>query len=89
MKVYAGYDPVSGKRHYLGEVVPTGPRAKAEAERARTRLLHQVDERRNPKTRATVNQLLDRCLETLDVEVRGPVAAQARSPGPARRLRSF
>src|SRR3954451_18696130 len=68
MKVYAGYDPVSGKRHYLDEVVPAGPRAAAEAEKVRTRLQHEVDERRKPKTRATVNQLLDRYLETLDVE---------------------
>jgi integrase len=68
VKVYAGFDPVSGKRHYLDEVVPAGPRAAAEAEKVRTRLLHEVDERRNPKTRATVNQLLDRYLETLDVE---------------------
>ena len=33
-----------------------------------TRLLNQVDERRNPRTRATINQLLDRYLELLDVE---------------------
>lgn len=66
MKVYAGFDPVSGKRHDLDEVVPAGPRAAAE--RIRTRLLHEVDEQRDPKTRATVNQLLDRHLETLDVE---------------------
>lgn len=44
VKVYAGYDPVSGRRHYFDEVVPTGPRAAAEAERVRTRLLHEVDE---------------------------------------------
>jgi integrase len=68
VKVYAGYDPVSGRRHYLDEVVPAGPRAAAEAEKVRTRLLHEVDERRNPKTRSTVNQLLDRYLETLAVE---------------------
>ena len=68
VKVYAGYDPISGRRHYLDEVVPPGPRAGAEAERVRTRLLHEVDQQRNPKTRATVDQLLDRYLETLDVE---------------------
>src|SRR3954454_15249376 len=68
VKVYAGYDPISGRRHYLDEVVPAGPRAGAEAERVRTRLLHEVDQQRNPKTRATVIQLLDRYLETLDVE---------------------
>lgn len=68
VKVYAGYDPLTGRRHYLSEVVPAGPRAAAEAERARTRLQHQDDEQRNPKTRATVNQLLDAYLEVLDVE---------------------
>jgi integrase len=30
--------------------------------------LNQVDERRNPRTKATVNQLVDRWLEVLDVE---------------------
>ncbi|GAA2897508.1 hypothetical protein GCM10010472_64980 [Pseudonocardia halophobica] len=32
------------------------------------RLVTQVDEQRNPRTKATVNQLLDRYLELLDVE---------------------
>src|SRR5690242_15070904 len=51
-RVYAGYDPVTGKRHYLDEVISPGPRAQQEAERALTRFLSQVDERRNSKTRA-------------------------------------
>jgi integrase len=68
VKVYAGYDPLTGRRRYLCEVIPAGPRAGAEAEKARTRLQHQVDEQRNPKTRATVNQLLDAYLEVVDVE---------------------
>ena len=68
VKVYAGYDPLTGRRHYLTEVIPAGPRVAAEAEKARTRLQHQVDERRNPRTRSTMNQLLDAYLETLDVE---------------------
>jgi integrase len=68
VRVFAGIDPVSKRRHYLTETVAAGPRAQADAEKARTRLLSQVDERRNPRTRATVNQLLDRYLEVLDVE---------------------
>src|SRR4051794_7862285 len=68
VRVYAGSDPLTGKRHDLTEVVPPGPRAAAEAEKARTRLLNQVDERRNPRTKATVNQLLDRYLDVLDLE---------------------
>jgi hypothetical protein len=66
--VYAGLDPLTGKRNYLQETIPPGQDARREAERARTRLLSQVDERRKPRTRATVAQLLDRWLEVLDVE---------------------
>lgn len=68
VKVYAGIDPVTKRRHYLHETVPAGPSAAREAEKVRTRLLAQVDERRNPRTRATVAQLLDRWLDVLDVE---------------------
>lgn len=68
VRVYAGIDPVSRKRHYLVETIPAGPTAAREAEKVRTRLLAQVDERRNPRTKATVNQLMDRYLEVLDVE---------------------
>ena len=64
VRVYAGVDPLTGKRHDLIELA----RTKREAERLRTKLLSQVDEQRNPRTRATVNQLLDRYLEVLDVE---------------------
>jgi hypothetical protein len=68
VSVYAGYDPVTGRRHYLREMVPAGPKAQAEAERVLTRLLNQLDERRNPKTNSTVSQLLDRYLEVVDVD---------------------
>src|SRR5215212_7418692 len=40
-----------------------------EAERVRTRLLNQVDERRNPRKKATLNRLLDRwLLEVVELE---------------------
>jgi integrase len=68
VKVYAGIDPITKKRHYLTETIPAGPTARKEAEKVRTRFLSQVDDRRNPRTRATVDQLLDRWLEVLDVE---------------------
>ncbi|MFL6141882.1 MAG: tyrosine-type recombinase/integrase [Labedaea sp.] len=68
MKVYAGIDPVSGKEHYLREVIPAGPNAAKEAEKVRTRLLAEVDQQRNSRTRATVNQLLDRYFELLRLE---------------------
>ena len=68
VRVYAGIDPLTKRRYDLVEIIPTGPGAPLEAEKARTRLLNQVDERRNPRTRATVSQLLDRWLDVLDVE---------------------
>ena len=48
-------------------MIPAGPKAATLAEAARTRMLAQVDERRNPRTSATLDQLLDRYLQTLDV----------------------
>jgi integrase len=68
VRVYAGKDPLTGRRHDLIEVVPAGPKAAAQAEAARTRLLNQVDERRHPRTNATVDQLLDRHFELAKLE---------------------
>jgi hypothetical protein len=64
--VYAGIDPVTGRRHYLSEMVKAGPKAAREAEAVRNRLLSQVAEKRNPRTSATVDQLLDRYLDQFD-----------------------
>ena len=63
VKVHAGIAPLSGRRHYRTETIPAGPRALAEAKKVRTRLIGQVDEQRNPRTRATVDQLVDRYLD--------------------------
>src|SRR3954466_2940876 len=62
VRVYAGIDPITRKKHYLTEVIPVGRGAAKASDRARTRLLAQVDDQRSPKTRATVNQMLDRHL---------------------------
>jgi integrase len=64
VRVFAGTDPLTGKRHDLVDVADTA----AAAEKVRTKLLAQVDERRNPRTKATVDRLFDRYLEVLDVE---------------------
>lgn len=71
VRVFAGYDPVTKKRHYLSETVT--PRVNEqetlrEAEKVRTRLLNRVDERRSSRTGATMNELFDRWLEVVDVE---------------------
>lgn len=67
VSVYAGVDPLTKRRIYLKETVPAGPKAHAAAERMLTRLLNQVDEKRHPRTSSTVDHLLDRYLELLDV----------------------
>jgi integrase len=69
VRVYAGVDPVTKDDLYLTEVVPVGPRQEKEAKKVRTRLLNLVDERRNPKTRATVDQLMKKYFDVLDVHV--------------------
>jgi hypothetical protein len=66
--VYAGTDPVTKKPLYLTEIVLPGPKQAREAEQARTRLLNQVDEKRNPKTRATVDQLMAKYFAVVDVD---------------------
>jgi integrase len=59
---------LTGRDHYLRGTVPAGPRADREAKKVRTRLLAEVDERRNPRTNATVGQLLDRHLEMAELD---------------------
>jgi hypothetical protein len=61
--VYAGIDPVTGRRHYLKEIIKVGPKAQREAEAARSQPLNEVAEKRSPRTSATVDQLLDRYLD--------------------------
>jgi len=66
--VYAGVDPLTGRRLDVTETVPAGPTPARDAEKVRVKLLSKLDEQRDPRTPATVNQLLDRYLELLDVE---------------------
>jgi integrase len=61
---FAGTDPVWKKDLYLTEVVPPGTKGRA----GRTRLLNQVNDKRNPKTRATVDQLIAKYFPVLDVD---------------------
>src|SRR5947199_7188931 len=65
VRVYAGTDPLTGRRLDLTEVVPAGPAAWDEAEATRARFLQEIAERRNPRTNATVSELLTRYLDQL------------------------
>lgn len=68
VRVYAGSDPLTGRRHYLVETVPAGRTAARDAEKVRSRLLNEVDQRRNPTTKATMNQLFDKWLDIAELE---------------------
>ena len=62
--VYAGVDPLTGEDHYLTE----STRDEREAQKILTRLLGQVDEQRNPRTRATLGAALESWLRTHEAE---------------------
>lgn len=55
VSVYAGIDPVTGKRHYLREVIAPGLKAMRTAEQTRDRFLREVADKRNPRTSATID----------------------------------
>ena len=69
--VYAGVDPLTGKDHYLTE----STRDDTEAQKILTRLLAAVDERRNPRTKATLGAAVELWLRTLEAEETTALAA--------------
>jgi integrase len=68
-RVYAGQDPVTKTPSSLTESVPAGPRRAHEAKKIKTLFLNQIDQKRNPKTRATVDQLMVKYFDVVDVDV--------------------
>jgi hypothetical protein len=68
VRVYAGTDVLTGKPHYLAEVIKPGPHAHELAEHAQHRLVDQVQTARHVKTHASVAQLIEEHLTTAEVE---------------------
>jgi integrase len=64
VRVYAGEDPLTGKDLYLTGSAPT----EREAEKLRTKLLADVDAKRNASTKGTLNTALDKWLSIHEVE---------------------
>ena len=62
--VYAGRDPLTGKKRYLKKTSDTERQAQVEL----TKLLHQVDEQRQPRSGITVSQLIDKWFEVQEHE---------------------
>ncbi|XVV05979.1 hypothetical protein ACQPW3_11565 [Actinosynnema sp. CA-248983] len=68
VRVYAGIDPITRKRHDLTEVVPAGPDAEAKAREVRDRFVRQIDERSHPRTKATVGFIVEDHIKRVRVE---------------------
>jgi integrase len=67
--VYAGMDPVTGKRSYLRETVKgTDKAAYKRAEKVMNRLLTQVDNQRSPTSSVSMAYAVDEWLRTSEVE---------------------
>src|SRR5215467_4921814 len=62
--VYAGTDPVTGKANYLTE----STRDESQVDSIMRRLVSEVDEQRNPRTKATFGAAVDAWLKVHDVE---------------------
>jgi integrase len=63
--VYAGKDPITGRKMYVKETHPT----REAAEAARVRMVGQIEAERVPDQAATVAYLLDRWVEVADHEL--------------------
>ncbi len=63
--VYAGKDPLTGKERRLTGTAPT----RKEAEQLRTRLLSKVDQGRMSGSKATLGEVLERWLDTAELEM--------------------
>ena len=69
VRVYAGDDPVTGKRVYRSETVPgTDRAAHRRAEKTLTRLLAEVDRQRAPTSTVTLTYVLDEWLRSVELE---------------------
>lgn len=68
VRVYAGTDVLTGKPHYVGEVIKPGPHAAELAEDAKQRLVDEVQADRHTKTNASLVQLIEEHLKTAEVE---------------------
>jgi integrase len=69
VRVFAGYDPVTGKQRYLTEsITGTDRAAHRRADKALTRLQAQVDKQRGPETSLSLARALDEWLATNELE---------------------
>lgn len=68
MVVYAGTDPVTGRRSYLRETIKgTDKAAHKRAERAMNKLLTQVDEQRSVESSVSLGYALDEWMRNVEM----------------------
>lgn len=68
IRVYAGQDVLTGKQHYISEVVKPGPHAQELAEQAKHRLVDEIHADRHVKTHGSVVQLIEEHLKIAEIE---------------------
>ena len=69
VRVYAGLDPVTGKRVYLQETIPgTGKEAQRKANAALARLVATVDKQRSVSSSVTLGYALDEFMRVTELE---------------------
>ncbi|HTF47207.1 MAG TPA: tyrosine-type recombinase/integrase [Pseudonocardia sp.] len=69
VRVFAGYDAVTGKQRYITEsIAGTDRAARRRAEKTLTRLQAQVDKQRAPETSVSLARALDEWLATNEIE---------------------
>lgn len=71
VRVYAGVDILTKRELYLSKIIPAGPNAGHEAEDVRDKFIRQVVENRQPKTNASLSHLIDKHIDTADLEPKG------------------
>src|SRR3954470_473518 len=59
VRVYAGVDVLTGRDLYLRHTVPAGPTAWHQADKVRDEFVRKVEQGRQPRTNATLGQLID------------------------------
>src|SRR5262245_32211396 len=69
VKVYAGVDPVTGKRVYRSETVEgTDAKAHKQAERKLRALIAEIDQQRGTSSMITLGYVIDKWLRTVEIE---------------------
>lgn len=81
LRVFAGRDPVTGRKRWIAKTVHGGKRT---AQREMANLIAEVDRGLATGTEATVNDLMERWIELVSPQLRGRRGRRGSGTGPGR-----